>query len=163
MTDKELRGLSRAELLEMMLELSKENEKLKAEAEELRNQLNEREIKLERAGSIAEASLALNGVFEAAQAAAAQYLENIEQCEARCRETQMKAEEQADEILAASKLAAKKIVGEAEYKARVLTEDARTRSESYWAAVQQRIEGLYTDFRGLKEFLNIDPQISYEG
>ena len=32
---------------------------------------------MEKAGSIAEASLMLNGVFEAAQAAVDQYLENI--------------------------------------------------------------------------------------
>ena len=37
----------------------------------------QREIQLEEAGSIAEASLRLNGVFEAAQKAAEQYLYNI--------------------------------------------------------------------------------------
>ena len=36
-----------------------------------------RRIELEEAGSIAEASLRLNGVFEAAQKAADQYLENL--------------------------------------------------------------------------------------
>ena len=40
-------------------------------------ELASRQIRLEQAGSIAEAALKLNGVFEAAQAACNQYLENI--------------------------------------------------------------------------------------
>lgn len=77
MTDKELQKLSRIDLLELLLEKSKENEKLQEELEQVKAKLAEREIKIEKAGSIAEAALALNGVFEAAQAAADQYLENL--------------------------------------------------------------------------------------
>lgn len=77
LTDKELQKLSRIDLLELLLEKSKENEKLQEELEQVKAKLAEREIKIEKAGSIAEAALALNGVFEAAQAAADQYLENL--------------------------------------------------------------------------------------
>ena len=77
MTDKELQKLSRIDLLELLLEKSKENEKLQEELEQVKAKRAEREIKIEKAGSIAEAALALNGVFEAAQAAADQYLENL--------------------------------------------------------------------------------------
>jgi hypothetical protein len=42
-------------------------------------QLASRRIEVENAGSIAEASLRLNGVFQAAQEAADQYLENVRQ------------------------------------------------------------------------------------
>lgn len=77
MTDKELQKLSRIDLLELLLEKSKENEKLQEELEQVKAQLAERKINIEKAGSIAEAALALNGVFEAAQAAADQYLENL--------------------------------------------------------------------------------------
>lgn len=46
--------------------------------------LESRRIELEEAGSIAEAALRLNGVFEAAQKAADQYIYNLQQmCEAR--------------------------------------------------------------------------------
>ena len=73
MTDKELRRLSRAELLEMLLMLKEENEKLKqAEA-----QLQNRRIMIKEAGSIAEAALQLNDVFAAADRAVQQYLENV--------------------------------------------------------------------------------------
>lgn len=77
MTDRELRKLSRADLLELLLKESKENEKLRMELEQAKEQLASRKIQIDTAGSIAEAALRLNGVFEAAQQAAAQYVENV--------------------------------------------------------------------------------------
>ena len=74
---KELRKLNRMELLEMLVELSEENEKLKAENDDIRAKLDDRAIQLGKTGNIAEASMKLNGVFDAAQRAADQYLENI--------------------------------------------------------------------------------------
>lgn len=85
LSDKELRRLKRVELLEMLLELSRENEALMLELEEknriieaLNLQLENRKIDLKHAGTIAEASFKLNGVFEAAEKAAEQYLENLQ-------------------------------------------------------------------------------------
>lgn len=77
MTDKELKRLSRSELLELLVKLSEENEKLGKENEQLRKRLESRQISLQNAGSIAEASLRINGVFEAAQAAADAYLASV--------------------------------------------------------------------------------------
>ena len=77
MKDKELRHLSRSELLEMLLVQVDENKKLKMQLNEMQAQLDNRQILMNEAGSIAEAALQLNGVFDAAQNAAAQYLENI--------------------------------------------------------------------------------------
>lgn len=75
--DRELKRLSRRELLEMLIAQGRENERLQAEIAKLQDQLSEREIHLAKSGNIAEAALRLNGVFEAAQRAAEQYLENI--------------------------------------------------------------------------------------
>lgn len=77
MTDKELRRLSRSELLEMMISLTEENEKLKLRLEQVEAQFQDRRIMIDKAGSIAEAALQLNNVFEAADRAAQQYLENV--------------------------------------------------------------------------------------
>ncbi len=109
MTDKELRKLSRRELLQMLVVQVRETGNAKQELAETTEQLREleqnyerlrkrldqkdarihelvdtlqaertkREIELEKAGSIAEAALRLNGVFEMAQKAADQYLYNI--------------------------------------------------------------------------------------
>lgn len=76
MTDRELKKLKRNELLEMLIAQIEENERLKHRMEEQKRQLQDRQIAVEQAGSIAEAALKLNGVFEAAQSAAQQYLEN---------------------------------------------------------------------------------------
>lgn len=78
MTDKELRRLSRAELLEMLLAQVEENERLKARLEEAERALEDRRLALSRAGSLAEASLQLNDVFAAADRAARQYVENVQ-------------------------------------------------------------------------------------
>ena len=78
MTDKELRRLSRAELLEMLLAQVEENERLKARLEEAKRALEDRRLSVSRAGSLAEASLQLNDVFAAADRAARQYVENVQ-------------------------------------------------------------------------------------
>lgn len=78
MTDKELRRLSRAELLEMLLAQVEENEKLKARLDDAERALEDRRIAVARAGSLAEASLQLNQVFAAADHAARQYVENVQ-------------------------------------------------------------------------------------
>lgn len=78
MEKNELSKLKRVDLLEVLLSLSKENEELRKQLAEAENKLADREIKIAKAGSMAEAALLLNGVFEAAEAAAAQYLENLQ-------------------------------------------------------------------------------------
>ncbi len=77
MTERELRKMSRTELLELLLNERRENEVLREKLKKALTALSDRQIALTEAGSIAEAALRINGVFEAAQAAADQYLENV--------------------------------------------------------------------------------------
>lgn len=77
MTNKEMKKLSRAELLEMLIEQSKRVKELETQLDEANRKLNERAIILQNAGSIAEASLQLSDIFETAQKAADLYLESI--------------------------------------------------------------------------------------
>lgn len=77
MTDKDLKRLGRAELIEMLLRQAEKNEKLRAQIEEAEEQLNDRQLMEEKAGSIAQAAFQMSGVLEAAQDAAAKYLENV--------------------------------------------------------------------------------------
>lgn len=75
------------ELLEMLVKQSKEVERLKIENQKLTEQLESRRLLVEKAGSIAEASLQVNQIFEAAQRAADQYLENVRRlCESQTGE-----------------------------------------------------------------------------
>ena len=77
MTEKQLRKLKRVELLELLVEQSVEMDQLREELEAARRELAERKIAAERSGSLAEAALKLSGVFEAADQAARDYLENV--------------------------------------------------------------------------------------
>ncbi len=89
MTEKELRRLSRIELMEVLIELEKQNRQLAAELEAAQAELKDRSIKTEEIGTMAQAAMVLNGVYEAADAAAAQYIESVkqmcEQAEEKCR------------------------------------------------------------------------------
>lgn len=84
-SDKAVQRLRRGDLLEILIEQSRENETLREQVEsmngeidELHKKLADRKIKIDKAGTLAEASLSLNGVFDAAQEAAQQYLENLQ-------------------------------------------------------------------------------------
>ena len=108
MTDKELRKLTRGELLELLLVQSKEIDRLNGALEQLQEQVQQREIKLAQVGNIAEAALQLNGVFEAAQAAADQYLQTIMNpigdTQERCNQMLEQTKQQCDELLTDTKL-----------------------------------------------------------
>ena len=77
MTDRELRHMSRSELLQMLIMQIKENKVLSERLAAAEAELNSRQIAINNAGSLAEAALSLNHVFDAAESAAQQYLENI--------------------------------------------------------------------------------------
>lgn len=77
MTEKELKKLNRKQLLELLLEQTKRADRLERQLHNAKMRLAKRTIDENEAGSIAEAALRLNHVFEAAQAAADQYVENV--------------------------------------------------------------------------------------
>lgn len=88
MTNKELKRLSRKSLLEMLIAEMEQNEALRKELEQAKAELSDRRIVFERAGSLAEAALQLNGVFEAADNAVRQYVENIRRTLEQERDTE---------------------------------------------------------------------------
>lgn len=102
MTEKELRKLSRVDLLELLLTQTRETERMKQKVHELEEKLEQRQFRLAEVGSLAEAMLEVNNVVAAAQAAADQYLENIAAMEAetrqRCEEMLQAAAEEARKI-----------------------------------------------------------------
>lgn len=103
MTEKELRRLSRADLLEMLIEQSVELQNVREKLAAAEAALASRVIEIDTAGSIAEASMRLNGVFEAAQAACEQYTQNIrllnERTEMVCRRMEQESREKAEQLL----------------------------------------------------------------
>lgn len=97
MTEKELRKLNRYQLLEMLILETERANKLQEALAAAEKKLNQMDIRVTALGSIADASLHLNGVFEAAQAAADQYLEE--------------AKRRADQIVADAQDQAHRITG----------------------------------------------------
>ena len=80
--------MSRSDLLELLLTVTRENERLREQLQQLQQKLDDRALEIENMGSLAEAVLKLNGVFEAAQAACDQYTENARlRCEKMQEET----------------------------------------------------------------------------
>ena len=148
MTDQELRKLKRTELLELLLTQEKENEELRRQLQEARDRLAERKLSLDEAGSIAQAAVRLNGVFEAAQAAADQYLENVrslsEGQESRCARLEAESRQEADRLLR-----------ETEERCTAMLESAKKESQAYWENVSARLEEYYNAHEGLRELLAI--------
>ena len=140
MTSKELKHLRRSELLEMLIAQMEENEKQGKLLEGAENALRSRQIDIENAGSIAEASLQLNGVFEAAQSAAEQYLENVRRMEEQqnliAQQMQEKAQKQADFMIA---------------QADTYSRETRREADAYWRQVSERVRALHQDPEGLQQ------------
>lgn len=157
MTEKDLRRLNRAELLEMLVDQSRELQDLREKLAEAETALENREISITEAGSIAEASLILNGVFDAAQHACDQYIENIRQLSEKqasiCARLEMESREKADQILAEAE--ENRITMEAETKAHCedLVRKAEQESKKYWDDVSDKLEVFYEAHAGLRELL----------
>ena len=97
MTEKELKKLSRAELLELLLIQTRETERLQVQLEMAQQKIRDRNLQIREAGDLAQAVMAVNGVMDAAHAAASQYLENIARMEA---ETKVQCEKMLEEARA---------------------------------------------------------------
>lgn len=142
MMDKELKRLSRAELLEMLLAQVEENKKLKSCLDEMQAQLDNRQIMLNEAGSIAEAALRLNGVFQSAETAAAQYLENIRRLsgeeEVVCQRIEEEARKKADVIYA---------------EADAYSRQIHSQADQYQRQVEKKVQALLREQDDLRSLL----------
>lgn len=98
MTEKELKKLNRYQLLELIIIQTEEMEKLKKELEDTKAKLEKQQIMMAKAGNIAEASLQLSGIFEAAQRAADVYLESVKEYADRAEEIVELAKVEAKQI-----------------------------------------------------------------
>lgn len=146
---KELRRMSRLELIDVIYALALSNRDLKAENSHLASTLNERRVKIRRAGSIADASVSINKIFESAQAAADQYLDSVkasmddpEAREALMRERERRAESAVKagsdaEPEGAAMAASTDFMREAKQQSDLLLMQARTAAdEEYRAALK---------------------------
>lgn len=111
MTDKEFKHLKRSDLIYIIYEYQKKQEELIKENEELREKLSEKEMKISNAGSLAEVAAKLNGLFEAAQQTADDYMSQLEHTAAEA------AEKKAEAIVKEAREKAERIISEAKKSA----------------------------------------------
>ena len=107
MTDKEFKRLSRSQLIEIIYQLQLQMDKLTEQNQELERQLADKRLRLQSAGSIADAAIEINDCFRSAQSAAEQYLNEIkairEETEAERQKILAQAREKAVSIIAGAK------------------------------------------------------------
>ena len=75
--EKDLKRLKRSELIEVIYQMKKNEQSLSERVSSLESALNDKKIKAEKAGSIAEAALLITDIFNTAQEAADIYLDEV--------------------------------------------------------------------------------------
>ncbi|MDO4490531.1 MAG: hypothetical protein Q4B85_05670 [Lachnospiraceae bacterium] len=210
MTDKELKRLSRQELLDELYSYAKANAELRLQVENKEEELKQqakgyeeklarekwtiqslsgkikeledknrslsqavksRQLELQEAGNIAEATLKMTGIFEEAQKTAEIYLANVkklaDQQEEKLRQMELKSrmeiqrfgDEASKTCLAMRKQAEKEcneLRRKTETECHQLKEDAITQAEEYWAQLSVRLENFYKAHQGMKELFGSD-------
>ena len=165
MAEHELKKMSRGELLTLLMDMEKENSRLKQLVEKQKAELESKEVNLKDAGTMAEAALRLNHVFEDADRAAAEYLEILKESSSKQKEMYDKTVSDARKYTELSREKAdresKAMIEEAERKASAIIDDAEKQKEQrikeadeYWKNVSVRLEAFYSEHAGLKELLN---------
>lgn len=109
MTDKDLKKLNRYQLLELLIVQTDRADKLQSRLDAAEKQLTNWELQISSLGSIAEASLQLKGVFQAAQDAADMYIDSAKK---RADGIEEAAHKKAAQILAQAQEQARRIKGE---------------------------------------------------
>ena len=84
MADRSLQRLSKSDLLDIIYQMKKNEEAMTLEMQKLRAENEKKNYDIKEAGSIAEAAIRVNGVFEASQAAADMYLEQAKIVNSEC-------------------------------------------------------------------------------
>ena len=180
MTQYEMKKLSRKELLQLAAEESAQIRILQEHLEIAENELHKREININEAGSIAEASMKLSNVFEAAQEACRLYTDNIQRLSERqesiCAEIEKETKEKAAayeaEVISRSeklekdtkeacekldmdtKAACEKLEKDTKTSCEKMVETAKAEAKAYWDELSQKLEDFYQAHAGLQAFLD---------
>jgi hypothetical protein len=140
MTEKQMRSLGKTDLLTIMRKQEEEIERLGAENKTLSERLAQRALIMEDAGSIAEASLRIGGVMQAAQESANIYLESLRVMEAEYKGLLAKQEGESGRRAA-------EIIEEADRRAAEILREADRRAAARETLEKQTVDALWEDFK----------------
>ena len=180
MTQYEMKKLSRKELLQLAAEESAQIRILQEHLEIAENELHKREININKAGSIAEASMKLSNVFEAAQEACRLYTDNIQRLSegqesicaeieketkekaaayeaeviSRCERLEKDTKEACEKLDMDTKAACEKLEKDTKTSCEKMVETAKAEAKAYWDELSQKLEDFYQAHAGLQAFLD---------
>lgn len=175
MTDKRFRGLSKSDLLDIILEMQKNEKKLQEDLDALKKQFDIKNLQIEEAGSITDAVFRLNDIFQNAERTAREYVEQIQHTNSRrdeilalaeqkgsavCEDAQLKsikilesAKSEALTILTEAKSEAAEIVSKAKAESLDITADAQKNAESIVAKAHLEFDSIVASARAEEEAL----------
>ena len=136
MNPKELRKLKRIQLLEMLIQKSREAEQLRGELTDARRQLDA----LADAGALADAANRLSAMMEGG---------NLPRNASPAQETHP----EAVEILARAKAEAAALLEKTRAECDEMVEKARQESRSWWEQTSRKLDAFYKERPGLREML----------
>lgn len=134
-----LKKLSRADLIEIIYRYQQIEKELTDENALLKKQLEDRRTKIETAGSIAEASLAIHDVFAAAQKAADQYVDEVKDSVANVKQTTDKMILDAQHKADAIRSEAEEECSELRLRTKMDCDRMREQAESLCVEIKRRI------------------------
>lgn len=140
MIEMDLKGLSKANLVEYIVKLSEENGVLKKEKEELEETLKNAKIEAEKMGSVAEVAASINKLMESADKTAEQYINNARMVE---KEAEMNAEKLQEETRAkCSEMVeeAEKKVSDARVQCAAMVAAAKKSADDQWSELKNKLD-----------------------
>ena len=159
MDKKALKKMKKKELIEKVLEQQELLEEQKVCLEEMEKEVQDRRIKLNKAGTIADAAFLLNGVIEATEKAAAQYLENIEKLsgeqEAIMEKQQADHERKMAELFEETKQKCDALKMKTQKECEEMIEDAENQVQDRWSTLELKWETFCEARKGMKDVLEL--------
>lgn len=168
MSAKDLKHMGREELLQLLIQITTEMDELKAQLaakDEEIAKLCERPVVSETVtvhepGSIAQAALQINHVFEDAQRAADQYLATIARMQReqaiRCQKLINDAQAEADRRLAEAQQRIQNMEAETARQCQELRLIAQQAATHNWDDLSRRLDQLFTSNTELHNLLSVD-------
>ena len=141
-----MKRLNKTQLFTMLRDQELEISQLRQENEELKAALNAQTIQMQETGSIAEAAMRINMVFESAQKAADQYVQSV-----KARWAQREAE--ADRIEKEAKKNAEILLLQAHAKCEHMENETRRKVDEAWKMLKKRLDEYLDLHKGLREIL----------
>lgn len=145
--EKELKKMNRVELIEIIYALQKSEEGLKQENAKLQEELADRTVRIAEAGSIAEAVVNLNDIFQKAQDTADQYIASVHAAQRGAKET-------AEKLLSEAQIKSESMVREAEYRKKFLEEEAERNVAEKWAIFNSKVNEILSAHSVIKDLLD---------